>query len=200
MVLLKNDRGVLPLTDAPGLTVAAIGEFARTPRFQGMGSSQVTPTRFDVPLDELAAALPGATIRFAAGFGLEDDSADAGLAAEALRTAAGADVIMAFLGLPPADESEGRDRQHIELPAAQTDLVTRLAEAEPGTPIVVALFNGSAVRTSTWDHAAAAVLECWLSGQATGSALADVLTGAVNPSGRLAETCRPRADQRIAHL
>jgi len=175
MVLLKNDRGVLPLTDAPGLTVAAIGEFARTPRFQGMGSSQVTPTRFDVPLDELAAALPGATIRFAAGFGLEDDSADAGLAAEALRTAAGADVIMAFLGLPPADESEGRDRQHIELPAAQTDLVTRLAEAEPGTPIVVALFNGSAVRTSTWDHAAAAVLECWLSGQATGSALADVI-------------------------
>jgi beta-glucosidase len=188
MVLLKNDRGVLPLAGAPGLTVAVIGEFARTPRFQGMGSSQVTPTRLDVPLDELAAALPGAAIRFAAGFGLDDGSADAGLATEALGTAAGADVIVAFLGLPPADESEGRDRQHIELPAAQTDLVARLAEAEPGTPIVAVLFNGSAVRTSTWDHAAAAVLECWLGGQATGSALADVLTGAVNPSGRLAET------------
>src|SRR5216684_252154 len=128
MVLLKNDGSVLPLADAPGLTVAAIGEFARTPRFQGMGSSQVSPTRVDVPLDELNAALPEATIRFAAGFGTDDDSADAELAAEALRTAAGADIIIAFLGLPPADESEGLDRRHIDLPDAQTDL---LAETIP---------------------------------------------------------------------
>ncbi len=188
MVLLKNEGAALPLTDAPGRTVAVIGEFARTPRFQGMGSSQVNPTRVDVPLDELTAALPEATVRFAAGFGIEDDSADAELAAEALRTAAEADVIVAFLGLPPDDESEGLDRGHIDLPAAQTDLVLRLADAVPGTPLVVALFNGSAVRTSSWEHAADAVLECWLGGQATGSAVADVLTGAVNPSGRLAET------------
>jgi beta-glucosidase len=188
MVLLKNDHAVLPLADAPGLTVAAIGEFARTPRFQGMGSSQVNPTRVDVPLEELIAALPGAAVRFAAGFGLDDDGADAVLAAEALRTAAGADVVVAFLGLPPAQESEGRDRADIDLPAAQTGLLARLAEAAPGTPIVVVLFNGSVVRTAGWDHAACAVLECWLGGQATGSALADVLTGAVNPSGRLAET------------
>ncbi len=67
-------------------------------------------------------------------------------------------------------------------------MLARLAEAVPGTPIVAVLFNGGAVRTSTWDHAASAVLECWLAGQATGSAVADVLTGAVNPSGRLAET------------
>jgi beta-glucosidase len=188
MVLLKNEGAVLPLADAPGRAVAVIGEFARTPRFQGMGSSQVNPTQVDVPLDELTAALPEATVRFAAGFGIEDDSADAELAAEALRTAADADVIVAFLGLPPADESEGLDRGHIDLPAAQTELVLRLADAVPDTPLVVALFNGSAVRTSTWDHAADAVLECWLGGQATGSAVADVLTGAVNPSGRLAET------------
>jgi len=191
MVLLKNDGSVLPLADAPGLTVAAIGEFARTPRFQGMGSSQVSPTRVDVPLDELKAALPEATIRFAAGFGIGDDSADAELAAQAVRTAAGADIIIAFLGLPPADESEGLDREHIDLPDAQTGLLARLArlaDAAGGVPIVVVLFNGSAVRTSTWDRAASAVLECWLGGQATGSALADVLTGAVNPSGRLAET------------
>lgn len=187
MVLLKNDRAVLPLTGAPGLTVAVIGEFARRPSFQGMGSSEVNPTRVDVPLDELIAALPGATIRFAAGFGIADDSADAALAAEALRSAAGADVIIAFLGLPP-DESEGLDRRHIDLPAAQTDLIIKLAAAVPDIPIVAALFNGSVVRTSTWDHAAAAVVECWLGGQAAGSALADVLTGAVSPAGRLAET------------
>jgi beta-glucosidase len=101
---------------------------------------------------------------------------------------AGADVVVVFLGLPPADESEGYDRAHIDLPDAQTSLLARLAEAVPGTPIVAVLCNGGAVRTSTWDHAASAVLECWLAGQAAGSAIADVLTGAVNPSGRLAET------------
>jgi beta-glucosidase len=199
MVLLKND-GVLPLTGAPGLTVAVIGEFARTPRFQGAGSSQVSPTQVDVPLDELAAALPGATLRFAPGYGIGDDSADPDLAAEALRAAAGADVVVAFLGLPPADESEGFDRAHMDLPGAQSSLVTRLAEAAPGTPVVAVLFNGGAVRTSTWDHAASAVLECWLAGQATGSALADVLTGAVSPSGRLAETIPLRLADCPAYL
>jgi beta-glucosidase len=177
MVLLKND-GVLPLTDAPGLSVAVIGEFARTPRFQGAGSSQVSPTRADVPLDELAAALPRATIRFAPGYDI----------GAAQRTATGADVVVVFLGLPRGAESEGFDRAHIDLPAAQTSLVTRLARAVPDTPIVAVLCNGSVVRTSTWDHAASAVLECWLAGQAAGSAIADVLTGAVSPSGRLAET------------
>src|SRR5215831_16526343 len=197
MVLLKNE-GVLPLRDAPGLTVAVIGEFARTPRFQSAGSSQVNPTRVDVPLDELAAALPSTTLRFAAGYGTGDDAAGddpagddpvgPGLADEAVSAATGADVILAFLGLPPAEESEGFDRAHLDLPAAQTGLLARLAGAVPATPIVAVLCNGGAVRTSTWDHGTAAVLECWLAGQAAGSAVADVLTGAVNPSGRLAET------------
>jgi beta-glucosidase len=187
MVLLKNE-GVLPLRDAPGRTIAVIGEFARTPRFQGAGSSQVSPTRVDVPLDELAAALPSATFRFAAGYGTGDGPADAALADEAVGAATGADVIIAFLGLPAAEESEGFDRTHLDLPAAQTGLLARLAEAVPGIPIVTVLCNGGVVRTTTWDHAASAVLECWLAGQATGSAVADVLTGAVNPSGRLAET------------
>jgi beta-glucosidase len=215
MVLLKND-GVLPLSGAPGLTVAVIGGFARIPRFQGGGSSRVSPTRVDVPLDELAAALPSATIRFAAGFkaggdaaehdielgappgasmsqprpGSEPDEAD--LAAEAVRAATDADVTVVFLGLPDDAESEGYDRAHIDLPAAQTSLLARLAAEVPDTPLVAVLFNGGAVRTSTWDHAAAAVLECWLAGQATGGAAADVLTGAVSPSGRLAETIPAR--------
>jgi beta-glucosidase len=220
MVLLKNE-GVLPLRDAPGLTVAVIGEFARTPRFQGAGSSQVNPTRVDVPLDELAAALPSAALRFAAGYDMADTPADAGgnqagtgdapadtgdgptdadLADEAVSAATGADVILAFLGLPPAEESEGFDRAHMDLPAAQTSLLARLADAVPGTPIVAVLCNGGAVRTSTWDHAASAVLECWLAGQATGSAVADVLTGAVNPSGRLAETIPLRLADCPAYL
>ena len=147
MVLLKND-GVLPLAGVPGQTIAVIGEFARAPRFQGAGSSQVSPTQVDIPLDELAAALPGATFRFAAGYRIDDGSpgpatdsdpavgSGPDLAAEAVRAATGADVVLAFLGLPPAAESEGLDRAHIDLPDAQTGLLARLAAAVPGTPIV----------------------------------------------------------------
>jgi beta-glucosidase len=201
MVLLKND-GVLPLTGAPGLTVAVIGEFARAPRFQGAGSSKVSPTRVDVPLDELAAALPSATLRFAAGYNAGEKAAggEADLAAEAVRAAADADVAVVFLGLPEGAESEGYDRAHIDLPDVQTSLLARLAAEVPGTPLVAVLFNGGAVRTTTWDHAAAAVLECWLAGQATGGAVADVLTGVVSPSGRLAETIPVRLADCPAYL
>ncbi len=189
MVLLKND-GVLPLADTPGRTVAVIGELARTPRFQGAGSSQVSPTCVDVPLDELTAALPSVTVRFAAGYGIDGAPAgpDEDLAAAAVRAATGADVAVVFLGLPPGAESEGFDRTRIDLPAAQIALMEQLADGVPDTPVVAVLCNGSAVTTSTWDHAAAAVLECWLAGQAMGGAVADILTGLVSPSGRLAET------------
>jgi beta-glucosidase len=99
-----------------------------------------------------------------------------------------ADVAVVFLGLPPGAESEGFDRDHIDLPEAQTRLMAELASAVPRTPVVAVLCNGAATETSTWDGAAAAVLECWLAGQAMGGAVADVLTGVVGPSGRLAET------------
>ena len=201
MVLLKNDGGLLPLTDAPGLSVAVIGEFARTPRYQGAGSSQVNPTRVDVPLEELTVALPAATLRFAAGFTLDGDADDSqDLIREALDVAASADVILAFLGLPAAEESEGFDRTHIDLPKAQTDLIQALAGAVPATPIVAVLANGSVVETSGWDQHVAAVLECWLAGQAMGSAVSDVLTGAVNPSGRLTETVPLRLQDSPSYL
>jgi beta-glucosidase len=204
MVLLKNEAGVLPLSGRPGLTVAVIGEFARNPHFQGVGSSEVTPLRVDVPLDELAKGLPSAAIRFAPGYPAGRDQAGkeaAGeLADEALRAAEGADVIIVFLGLPPGAEVEHIDRPHIDLPAVQTDLLRRLAGSGNAAPVVAVLFNGSVVRTSSWDDRVSAVLECWLGGQAAGSAVADVLTGAVNPSGRLAETIPLRLEDVPSHL
>jgi beta-glucosidase len=204
IVLLKNDAGALPLSDEPGLTVAVIGEFARRPSYQGVGSSAVTPLHVDVPLDELARALPSATIRFSPGYPLGHSEADkeaAGtLADEALRAAEGADVIIMVFGLPPGSEVEHIDRSHIDLPAAQTDLLRRLAGNENATPVVAVLFNGSVIRTSTWDDCTSAVLECWLAGQAAGSALADVLTGIVNPSGRLAETIPLRLEDAPSYL
>lgn len=202
IVLLRNeghdpeDR-ILPLHDSPSLTVAVIGELARTPRYQGAGSSQVNPTRLDVPLDELAAALPQATVSFAPGYPL-DGLPDRALADEAVALAAGADVVVAVLGLPAAAESEGFDRTHIDLPLAQTMLLSRLAGT--GVPVVVALANGGVVRTDPWEHRVAAVVECWLGGQAGGGALADVLTGVTDPGGRLAETVPLRLADTPSHL
>jgi beta-glucosidase len=185
-VLLKNEDGILPLRPAAGTTIAVVGEFARTPRFQGAGSSQVNPTRVEVPLDEIRAQVPdGVEVAFAAGFGT-GTSQDEQLAAEAVTLATRADTVVAFLGLPAAEESEGFDRTHMDLPANQTALLARLAAANVN--LVVVLANGSAVRLSDWTGHAKAVLECWLSGQAAGGAAADLLLGAANPCGRLAET------------
>ncbi len=186
-VLLKNDDGVLPLRPTAGETLAVIGEFARTPRYQGAGSSQVNPTRVEAALDELRGAVPdGVEVAFAAGFGLDSTADDDQLATEAVELAARSDRVVAFLGLPAAEESEGFDRTHIDLPANQTALLPRLAAVGPD--LVVVLANGSAVELSSWDRHVKAVLECWLSGQAAGGAAADLLLGTANPSGRLAET------------
>jgi beta-glucosidase len=198
-VLLKNEDRLLPLRPAAGDTIAVIGEFARTPRYQGAGSSQVNPTRVDVALDELRTGVPdGVEVAFAAGYGLDTSDHDEELAAEAVALASRAEVVVAFLGLPAADESEGFDRSHMNLPANQTALLARLADANPNLAVVLA--NGSAVRLSDWDQHAKAVLECWLSGQAAGGAAADLLLGAANPSGRLAETLPLRLEDTPSYL
>jgi beta-glucosidase len=198
-VLLKNQDGLLPLRPAAGDRVAVIGEFARTPRYQGAGSSQVNPTQLDIALEELRAAVPeGVEVGFAAGYGLDTTTQDKELAAEAVALASQADVVLVFLGLPAAAESEGFDRTHLDLPANQTALVARLADANPKLAVVLA--NGSAVRLSDWDHHAKAILECWLPGQAAGGATADLLLGVANPCGRLAETLPLRLEDTPSYL
>jgi beta-glucosidase len=197
-VLLKND-GLLPLQPAAGARVAVIGEFARIPRYQGAGSSQVNPTILDVPLEELAAALSAEVkIEFAPGFTIDGSDDDARLADEAVEAVAGADHVVVFLGLPAAAESEGFDRTHIRLPDTQLGLLDRLAET--GKPLIVVLSNGSVVQLSTWADRVGAIVECWLSGQAAGGATADVLTGRVNPSGKLAETVPLRLEDNPSYL
>nr|MBA3527845.1 glycoside hydrolase family 3 protein [Propionibacteriaceae bacterium] len=186
-VLLKNDGSVLPLQAGQGSSVAVIGEFAQTPRYQGAGSSQVNPTRLDVPLDELKAGMGvGVEVRFASGFGIGTTDGDAHKLAEAVEAARGADHVLLFLGLPAAAESEGFDRTDMDLPANQINLVHALAEVHDR--IIVVLANGSSVTLTGWQDKVAAILECWLSGQAAGGAVADLLFGVANPSGKLAET------------
>ena len=184
IVLLKNEADLLPISEG---SVAVIGEFARTPRFQGAGSSQVNPTRVDRVIDELERALGSDRVRFSAGYTLGDDGqADARLREEAVTVAAPADTVVCVLGLPGSYESEGFDRTHMELPDDQLVLLEAVVAANPN--VVVVLVNGSTVRSSDWEHIVPAIVEAWLGGQAAGGGIADVLTGAVNPSGRLAET------------
>jgi beta-glucosidase len=198
-VLLKNAGHLLPLQPEMGSMVAVIGEFARTPRYQGAGSSQVNPTRVDVALDELQSALAGrAEVRFAAGFGVGTTDNDEQLLREAVDLAREADHVVVFLGLPAEEESEGFDRTHLDLPANQ--LVMLYALAEVHDQLIVILANGGVVRISSWEDRVSAILECWLSGQAAGGAAVDLLLGVANPSGKLAETIPVRLQDNSSHL
>ncbi|WP_409330919.1 glycoside hydrolase family 3 C-terminal domain-containing protein [Trujillonella humicola] len=198
VVLLQNDpvdgAPVLPLT-ATG-RVAVIGEFAELPRYQGGGSSHVNPTRLDVPLAELRARL--GEVPYARGF-TTDGSGDAdALRAEAVAAARTADVAVLFVGLAARQESEGFDRDDVELPADQLQLVREVAAAQPRTVLV--LSHGGVVRLAPVVELVPAIVTGGLLGQGGGAAMADVLTGAVDPSGRLAETVPQRLQDVPAYL
>ncbi|MFI5718435.1 glycoside hydrolase family 3 C-terminal domain-containing protein [Nocardia sp. NPDC051750] len=183
-VLLKNEQGLLPL--APSGKIAVIGEFATEPRYQGGGSSHVNATRVDIALDEIRALAGSATVTHARGFDTGDDSATAQLRAQAVETAAGADIAVLFLGLAAAQESEGFDREHIELPNDQVELLTAVRAVQ--SRVVVVLAHGGVLRLAPLVDAADAVLDTALLGQAAGGAIADLLFGVADPGGRLTET------------
>jgi beta-glucosidase len=181
-VLLKNDD-VLPLSATT--RIAVIGEFARTPRFQGGGSSHVKATRTQSFLDALPEFIE-LPISFAPGYTLDGEGDGMALRDEAIAIAAQAEVAVVFAGLSESDESEGFDRTTLDLPSDQVALIRAVAAVTPST--VVVLSNGGVVSLEAWHGDVDAIIEGFLLGQATGGALADVLFGAVNPSGKLAET------------
>ncbi|GAB3175248.1 glycoside hydrolase family 3 C-terminal domain-containing protein [Myceligenerans halotolerans] len=185
---------LLPL--AKDARIAVVGELARTPRYQGAGSSQVVPTRLDAALTALTEDFPD--LAFAPGYALGREAGDdTALAAEAIAEASDADVVLFFAGLPDAAEAEGRDRTHIDLPRVQVDLLESVLDVNPR--VVVVLSNGSVVRLPFAERVPALV-EGWLLGQAGGQATADVLTGRVNPSGRLSETIPHRLADNPTYL
>ncbi|GAB10598.1 beta-glucosidase [Gordonia araii NBRC 100433] len=200
VVLLKND----PVDDEPLLPltaerrIAVIGEFARTPRFQGGGSSKVNPTRVDNALDA-AAGHAAPEVIFEPGFapGDADGTGDEGMAARAVSAAREADIALVFLGVADGDESEGFDRTDWRLPQAQLDLLAAVLAVNPRT--VVVLSHGSVVDLADV-VAAPAVVDGYLLGEGGGSALADILYGIDDPSGRLAETIPIRLQDTPAWL
>ncbi len=209
-VLLKNEENILPLPKTS--RIAVIGAFAKTPRYQGGGSSHVNPVKIDNAYDEMVrSAGPDAAILYAAGYKIDggkklfdnkpfnsvSDVPDMALIQEAVEVAAKADTAVIFAGLPDAYESEFFDRRHIRLPEGHNKLIEAIAKVQKNT--VVVLSNGSPIEMP-WIGQVKAVLEMYLGGQASGGAAADILFGDVNPSGRLAETFPKKLSDNPSYL
>lgn len=181
LVLLKNEGSLLPL--AEGTKVAVIGDFAKNPRYQGAGSSMVNSTQVDVLLDKLIDSELN-VIGYQQGFD-RHGKPDAALQKSACELATQADTVILCMGLDEIAESEGLDRSNLRLAQNQVDLLQAVAAVNP--KIVVVLYSGSVVETPWLDNCQA-LLYAALGGQAGAGAVADALTGKVNPCGKLAET------------
>ncbi|MCU9612604.1 glycoside hydrolase family 3 C-terminal domain-containing protein [Caldibacillus lycopersici] len=184
MVLLKNEEQILPLKKEG--TIAVIGAFAKTPRYQGGGSSHINPTKLDNILVEMeTSAGKNATILYAKGYAIEHDEIEEDLISEAKEVASSADKVVLFVGLPDRYESEGYDRKHLQMPVNHVKLIEEVAKVNRN--IVVVLSNGAPIEMP-WIDKVKGLLEAYLGGQALGGAICDVLFGTVNPSGKIAET------------
>ena len=181
VVLLKNDDALLPL--AEDTRVAVIGDFAETPRYQGAGSSVVNSIKVDTFLDCLNDS--GLySVGFAPGFDRQGKP-DAAKQAEAVALAAEADAVLLCLGLDEIKESEGLDRADMKLADNQIELLQAVREANPNTVVIV---NAGASLETPWLAHCKALVYGALGGQAGAGAMVDVLTGKINPGGKLAET------------
>ncbi|MGE6598381.1 glycoside hydrolase family 3 C-terminal domain-containing protein [Bacillus proteolyticus] len=184
MVMLKNEDSILPLKKEG--TVAIIGEFAKQPRYQGGGSSHINPTKLESILEEIEMVSGEKTnILFAQGYNLASDDVDENMTNEAKKIAESADTVVLFVGLPDRYESEGFDRKHLQMPENHVQLIEAIAEVQSN--IVVVLSNGAPIEMP-WIGKVKGILEGYLGGQALGGAIADLLFGDANPSGKLAET------------
>ena len=180
-VLLKNEDGTLPLK--PGARVAVIGDFAKTPRYQGAGSSHIEPTKLECGLDALRAEGVN-VIGFAPGF-RRSGGESRRLREQACKLAGRADAVLMWLGLDEGSEAEGVDRQHMRIAENQIRLLREVSEVNPN--VVVILSCGSPVEAD-WDCRAKALLHGYLGGQAGAKAVARLVSGKSCPSGKLAET------------
>lgn len=196
MVLLKNEDELLPLSKKGKLAI--VGELAVKPRYQGGGSSHINPTKLeDISEEIIKSAGSEASVTYAQGYELNSDHTNETLLKEAKQIAADADTVILFAGLPDRYESEGFDRTHLRLPDAQIELIQAIAEVQRN--IVVVLSNGAPIEMPWLDNVKS-VLEAYLGGQALGGAIADILFGDANPSGKLAETFPVKLEHNPSYL
>lgn len=193
MVLMKNDNNALPLKkDAK---IAVIGEMARTPRYQGAGSSLINPIKLDSAYSTMKEM--GINFSFAPGYTLKGkNKKEMEMILEAKNAAKNADVALVFIGLTDDYETEGADRTHINLPPIHNTLVEEVLKVNPNT--IVVLSGGSSVALP-WADKVPAILNMFLTGQAGGSAVCDIIFGDVNPSGKLSETYPYALEDNSSH-
>ncbi len=192
MVLLKNEENILPLRE--GEKIAFIGEYASKPRYQGGGSSHINSYKITSAL-EAVKDIPN--ISYEKGFSGTDDVYDEESAKRAVELARISDKVVIFAGLPDSFESEGYDREHMNLPSNQNRLIQEILEANRN--VIVVLHNGSPVALP-WIKEVKAVLESYLAGQNVGSAQKNILFGKANPSGRLAESFPLKLEDNPSYL
>ena len=184
IILLKNDavqEPLLPLKE--NCRVALIGDFAVTPRYQGAGSSVVNAINIE-SMEQLAGDYPIVVTGCAPGY-RRSGKADEALVKAALDLAREAELVIFCFGLDEVSETEGMDRRHMRIPQNQIDLLELLVKVNPN--IVGVLSAGSPVEMP-WHYCCKAIVHGYLGGEAGAGAMLDVLTGKVNPSGRLSET------------
>lgn len=165
IVLLKNENNLLPLDVNRIRRIAVIGPNAAVNRIPG-SSYTVTARYSDAPFGALRKVF-GSRV----------------FAAASPADTAGADVAIVFAGTGAKTEGETTDRASLDLPPGQDELIDAVARANPHT--VVVMIAGYPVATGNWMREVPALLDAWFPGEEGGHAIADVLTGAVNPSGRL---------------
>jgi beta-glucosidase len=182
-VLLKNEGSILPLKE--NKKVAIVGRFAKEPRYQGAGSSWMNPTQLDNLYDEVVKIVGVKNVIYAPGYTEKGDQSDEVLITEAIQVASESEIVIVCAGLTDFYETEGLDRDHLQMPAGHNALISKIAAVHEN--VVVVLSNGSPVEMP-WVDAVPAILEGYLGGQAGAGGVADILFGKVNPSGKLAET------------
>lgn len=192
IVLLKNEQSTLPIQRGQRITI--IGELAQRPRYQGSGSSLINPHKISSLLEALKHK--NIAYNYACGYDLDSDEIRPLLLKEARDLASDADIVICMVGLPDRYESEGFDRKHLNLPHNHIVLIEALCAVH--SKVIVCLSNGAPV-SMPWRHQPSAILETYLGGQASGEALADVLYGDVNPSGKLAETFPEKVEDVLSH-
>lgn len=197
IVLLKNEGNLLPLTKEKYKKIAVIGAFAKEPRYQGGGCTLVNPVCISKPYEEMEKLAGGdIELTYSPGYELNNETNEE-LLAEAETAAASADAAVIFGGLWVAYDREGFDRKHLEIDSSHIQLIERIAKVQKR--VIVVLSNGDAVTMDPWLSKVGAVVEQFLVGETVGEAVAAVLFGRVNPSGKLPVTFPKRLEDTSAY-
>lgn len=198
IVLLKNEGDILPISSKKYKKIAVLGSFAKEPRYQGGGCTLVNPINIQSPLAEIEAIAKeqGISISYSQGYSLRSATTK-DMMDEAVDTASGCDVAVIFAGLWTAYDREGFDRKHLRIDESHIRLIQEIAKVQKN--IVVVLSNGDAVEMP-WLGEVKAVVEQFLPGETVGKAIADILFGRTNPSGKLPVTFPMRIEDTPSYL